>query len=76
MADLTIWQGNEAETMALLSAIGGNCKAQTEGYKCDASCTAHGLMRDQGALDRLLFMRRIKTRLEAGEFAPLKKSGA
>jgi len=74
MADLTIWQGNEQETNALVSAITSNCKAKTEGYACDASCTAHGLLRDQRAMDGLLFMRRMAKRLEAGEFATKTRS--
>ena len=62
------WKGDERETTALVTAIAANCIQITDNKPCDATCPAHGIMREQSTLDKLLFLRRIARRLEDEEF--------
>jgi hypothetical protein len=64
------WNGTEAERDELLKAMDDNC-ACTYSEMTQArmtTCGAHQLLTgDQQALDRLLFARRIRDRLDAEE---------
>jgi hypothetical protein len=67
-----IWHGTQDESTALLRAIERLCTGEGgEGDRCSFgmlgqrlnTCAAHGMLRDQRALDGLLWMRRIAPRL-------------
>jgi len=64
------WRGDERETNDLVGAISRNCMQVTENKPCDKTCPTHGMMLEQGTLDKLLFLRRIARRLEQEEFHP------
>jgi hypothetical protein len=63
------WNGTKDEALALLHALSEHCECQVEGGRTVASCGGHAmLVRDQRAIDGLVFMRRIAARLLAEEF--------
>jgi hypothetical protein len=64
-----IWNGTTDEALALLHALSQHCECRVEGGRTVASCGGHSmLVRDQRAIDGLLFMRRMAARLLAKEF--------
>ena len=65
------WHGTQAETFALLQALSRNCSCEVtaEGERLK-TCSAHRmLLEDQRALDGLVFVRRLRERLEAEEMS-------
>ena len=55
--------GTEGEWRQLCAAVENNCTCADRPYFVDADCSAHQLLETQRSLDRLLFARRIATRL-------------
>lgn len=73
MAQRTIqritWNGTTDEALALLHALSAHCACRVESGRTVAPCASHQmLVRDQRAVDGLLFMRRMAPRLLAEEF--------
>ncbi len=64
-----VWHGTQQEAGELVGAINRVCACEYgAGNVVLRRCAAHSLLLDQAALDRLLFLRRIRTRLLAGEY--------
>lgn len=63
-----VWNGTENEMRDLLLAIQRNCSCVYDGSVLQQPCDVHRQPFDQRTLDKLLFMRRIASRLERGEF--------
>ena len=61
----TVWHGTEAELRELERAAQRNCR-QHDNLPCDELC-AHRLLGKQRYIDGLVFMRRLRERLEFGE---------
>jgi hypothetical protein len=71
MATSISWHGTQAETFALLEALSRNCACVVtrEGVRV-STCGPHRmLVKDQRAMNGLLFARRIADRLRAEELA-------
>jgi hypothetical protein len=63
------WNGTTDEALALLHALRANCECSVENCRTVTPCGSHTmLVRDQRAVDGLLFMRRMAARLLAEEF--------
>ena len=62
-----MWHGTPEEYSQLLRAVGRNCACDLTGVGAQVTCSAHRLLRDQRAVDRLLFARRIVGRLARAE---------
>lgn len=63
------WNGTTEEALILLHALQANCACRVEDGRTLAPCAPHSmLVRDQRAVDGLLFMRRMAARLLAEEF--------
>ncbi len=69
MLNTIYWGGTDAERLALLQALEHNCTCTIgqDGARTD-TCGSHQLLLDQRALDRLLFGKRLATRLGTEEF--------
>ena len=64
-----IWNGTTDEALVLLHALRENCECSVDNGRTLAICASHTmLVRDQRAVDGLLFMRRMAARLLAEEF--------
>jgi hypothetical protein len=69
MARRIIWNGTTDEALALLHALRSHCECQVDDGRTVAPCGAHSMLTsDQRAIDGLIFMRRMATRLLAEEF--------
>jgi hypothetical protein len=69
MAPPITWNGTTDEALALLHALKAHCECRVETGRTVAACASHHmLVRDQRAVDGLLFMRRMAARLLAEEF--------
>lgn len=69
MARRIIWNGTSDEALALLHALRQHCVCRVQDGRTVAPCAAHLMLtQDQRAIDGLLFMRRMATRLLAEEF--------
>jgi hypothetical protein len=69
MARGITWKGTTEEALALLHALRAHCDCRVEQGCTVAPCAGHHMLaRDQRAVDGLLFMRRMATRLMAQEF--------
>ena len=63
------WKGTTEEALALLHALREHCTCHVEQGRTVAPCAGHHMLaRDQRAVDGLVFMRRMATRLMAQEF--------
>lgn len=63
------WNGTADEALALLQALRAHCECRIERGRTMTPCPSHSMLaRDQRAVDGLLFMRRMATRLLAEEF--------
>ena len=63
------WNGTTEEALALLHALRAHCECHVEQGRTVTPCGGHAmLIRDQRAVDGLLFMRRMVARLLAEEF--------
>jgi hypothetical protein len=63
------WNGTTDEALALLHALRAHCECRVDSGRILAPCASHSmLVRDQRAVDGLLFMRRMAARLLAEEF--------
>ena len=63
------WNGTTDEALVLLHALRENCECSVDNCRTVAICASHTmLVRDQRAVDGLLFMRRMAARLLAEEF--------
>ena len=63
------WNGTTDEALVLLHALRANCECSVDQGRTVAICASHAmLVRDQRAVDGLLFMRRMAARLLAEEF--------
>ena len=63
------WNGTTDEALVLLHALRENCECSVDNGRTLAICASHTmLVRDQRAVDGLLFMRRMAARLLAEEF--------
>jgi hypothetical protein len=74
-----IWHGTQQESAALLRAIERLCTGEGgEGDRCSfgmlgqrlSTCAAHSMLRDQRALNGLIWMRRMAPRLMREEETP------
>jgi len=64
-----IWNGTTDEALVLLHALRENCECSQDNGRTLAIYASHTmLVRDQRAVDGLLFMRRMAARLLAEEF--------
>jgi hypothetical protein len=64
-----IWNGTTDEALVLLHALREHCACRVDNGRTVAICASHSmLVRDQRAVDGLLFMRRMAARLLAEEF--------
>jgi hypothetical protein len=64
MARTIVWNGTSDEALALLHAVRVHCECRVENRRIVTSCVAHDMIaHDQRAVDGLLFMRRMATRL-------------
>jgi hypothetical protein len=69
MARRITWNGTTDEALALLHALREHCECRVDEGRFVAPCASHAMLaRDQRAIDGLLFMRRMATRLLAEEF--------
>jgi hypothetical protein len=69
MARRITWNGTTDEALALLAALSGHCDCRIERGRTVAACSSHTMLaNDQRAVDGLLFMRRMASRLLAEEF--------
>ena len=69
MARGITWKGTPEEALALLHALREHCDCHILEGRTVAPCAGHHMLaRDQRAVDGLLFMRRMATRLMAQEF--------
>jgi hypothetical protein len=69
MAHRSIWHGTADEAVALLHALREHCECTVVTGRVVAPCDGHLMLaHDQRAIDGLLFMRRIASRLLAEEF--------
>jgi hypothetical protein len=65
-----IWNGTTDEALALLHALREHCECAVSEGRTVSACASHSMLaHDQRAVDGLLFMRRMATRLVAEEFA-------
>jgi len=72
-----IWNGTTDEALVLLHALRENCECSVDNGRTLAICASHTmLVRDQRAVDGLLFMRRMAARLVTEEFEPAEKRPA
>jgi len=57
----TAWQGTTRELSRLQKAVARNCECVT-GFddSHEATCAAHAMLRDQAALDHLLYVYRMR----------------
>ena len=63
------WNGTTDEALVLLHALRENCECSVDNGCTVAICASHTmLVRDQRAVDGLLFMRRMAARLLTEEF--------
>ena len=63
------WNGTTDEALVLLHALREHCECSVDNGRTVAICASHAmLVRDQRAVDGLLFMRRMAARLLAEEF--------
>ena len=63
------WNGTTDEALVLLHALREHCECRVDNGRTVAICASHTLLvRDQRAVDGLLFMRRMAARLLAEEF--------
>jgi hypothetical protein len=72
MASSVLWHGTQTEALELLQALSRNCSCvvTAEGVRL-STCAPHEMLsEDQRAVDGLLFMRRIASRLRTEEFNP------
>jgi len=70
MARRITWKGTTEEALALLHALREHCECHVDQGRTVAPCAGHSMLaRDQRAVDGLLFMRRMASRLLAEEFA-------
>jgi hypothetical protein len=77
MARRITWNGTTDEALALLHALRTHCECRVEDGRTVVPCGAHlMLVNDQRAVDGLLFMRRMATRLLTEEFDLLAAPGA
>jgi hypothetical protein len=69
--NLAVWRGTAEEKAALDAALERHCRCVKgpDGVRV-VRCAVHALLRDQHALDRLLFYRRLRDRLVAEEATP------
>ena len=69
MARRICWKGTTDEALALLHALREHCECRVDGGRIVAACASHTMLAfDQRAVDGLLFMRRMASRLVAEEF--------
>jgi hypothetical protein len=69
MARRITWNGTTDEALALLQALRTHCECHVVEGRTLAPCGAHAmLVSDQRAIDGLIFMRRLATRLLTEEF--------
>ncbi|HEX8968450.1 MAG TPA: hypothetical protein VF937_11245 [Chloroflexota bacterium] len=69
MARGIIWNGTTDEALALLQALRAHCECHVNDGRTITPCASHQMLaHDQRAVDGLLFMRRMATRLLAEEF--------
>jgi hypothetical protein len=69
MSQGIIWHGTSEEALALLHALWAHCECRTDTGRTIAPCAGHRmLVHDQRAVDGLLFVRRIASRLLTEEF--------
>ena len=75
---MAVWHGTEAQTVALLRAIEHNCECThgTNGERLKPCASHTMLLRDQRALDGLLFVRGLASRLQAEESGPRQRRNA
>jgi hypothetical protein len=77
MTPAITWHGTADEALALLHALKTHCSCRVEAGRIVAACPGHLMLaRDQRAVDGLLFMRRIATRLLSEEFAVASSASA
>jgi hypothetical protein len=77
MARRITWNGTTDEALALLHALGAHCECHIEAGRTLAPCGAHLMLAtDQRAVDGLLFMRRLASRLLVEEFDLERPAGA
>jgi hypothetical protein len=71
MATTISWHGTQVETFALLEALSRNCSCVVtrEGVRVSTCAPHQMIIKDQRAMDGLLFARRIADRLRAEEFS-------
>ncbi len=70
-----IWHGTSTEWDELIQIITQNCTCDERTYG-GPRCAAHQLVDDQRAVDRLLFARRIASRLIEEEMAEASSAAA
>lgn len=70
MARRITWNGTTDEALALLHALRAHCTCTVDDGRTVGVCVGHQMLaHDQRAVDGLVFMRRMVTRLLAEEFA-------
>jgi hypothetical protein len=62
-----IWHGTQDEYSDLIQAVARNCACDSTGARAQVPCGAHWLLHEQRTVDRLVFARRIFSRLARGE---------
>jgi hypothetical protein len=75
MATSVSWHGTQVETFALLEALNRNCSCVVtrEGIRVSTCAPHQMLIKDQRAMNGLLFARRIADRLRAEELGETAK---
>jgi hypothetical protein len=69
MARRITWNGTTDEALALLAALSQYCDCRIERGRTVTACASHTMLaNNQRAVDGLLFMRRMASRLLAEEF--------
>ena len=68
----TTWNGTPEEALALLHSLQTHCQCSMVGERIITCCEPQAMLaRDQRAIDGLLFMRRIASKLLTEEFDPV-----
>ena len=63
-----VWNGTLSEQLDLIAAVQHNCGCSFDGTTSSLSaCSSHTMFREQRALDGLLWIRHLVTRLRAEE---------
>jgi len=77
MARRITWNGTTEEALALLQALQAHCECRIDAGRTVAPCAVHAMLtHDQRAIDGLLFMRHMATRLVTEEFELAEKQPA